>query len=773
MFFFGEKQRMRRSLEGRWLPNFLHRSAVIRWMIVLGSLAALIGLALFGGRMEPVDLTVGQRSPRTIVARVNFSYLDERATSEERDRKADAAPNVYRLSLDSFQRNLTRTEHLMDRVHQLKQGGRAAESKLKQIADIWNEGTEFPLEAVDVQTLLSIPDRRVFVERLKKLAVAKAEAGIVGDDQFSSPETTIAFGVRPDDFTRLRMARTVQLPTATQARQQLMEELAAAAPFPQSASKTVERIVTDLVAPNLQLDLRLSTRLQERQKRGVEPVYANGTKGGVLIDRGELVTEEKLAMLKAHENELERQFSSESRWHERLATALLVAVIVGLAALVLRFGPFPGQEWSNRENALLAAITILHFGLCRLALFLGEAGGLSPSLIPSILPVCFGPVMIAILLDHRRAHVAAFVCSFLLGVITQFSFAVMLAALVSSVIGIHFVTPLRRRSKIYEAGLMAGLTAAAVAVIFGGTLDVPFAVLGMQSCAAVLAGFVTSVLVSALLPLFEGIFKVTTDLRWLELSDLNHPLLKRMVMEAPGTYHHSLVVANLAERACEGIGANALQARVCSYFHDIGKLKKPEYFCENQVAGENPHDDLTPSMSALVIIAHVKDGVDMALEHRMARAIVRTIQQHHGTSQVAYFYRVARRQEEDARLGSRIMKTKESDVPRVDEETFRYPGPKPRTREIAVISLADALEGASRSMQKPTPQKIEALVAEIIEERARDGQLDDCPLSFSDLRVVADSFSKTLLSMMHARVSYPRDEPDIDQPAPFPSAADQ
>ncbi len=754
------------------MRNFLHRSVVIRWMIALASLGALISLALFGGKLEPIDLTVGQRSPRTIVAHVNFTYLDEYARSEEGKRKAGLAPNVFRLSMEPFQRGLTRTGHLMDRIHETV-GRTGHASRLKQAADIWNEGSQFSLTPAEIDTLGYIPDYKKFMENLSRFATKLAEGGIVGDDQFSNSDTVIAFGSRPEDLRQLRTSRIAQLPTATQARKQLMEQLTAVVSIPQVSAKTTERLVADLLTPNLQLDLVLGEKLQEKQRKGVDPIYRNVTKGNVLVGSGELVTEDKLGMLKAHENELERAFSTQSRWHQRIGTALLVTVIVGLALLILRFGAFGGQDGTNREYALLAVISILHFGLCRLAVYLADLGGMSPSLIPSILPVCFGPVLIAILLDQRRAHVAAFVSCFLLGLITQFSFAVMLASLVSSVVGIHFVTPLRRRSRIYEAGFLAGATAALVAVIFGFMLDVPMAVIGLQSGIAIGIGFVTSVLVSALMPIFESLFRVTTDLRWLELADLNHPLLRRMVMEAPGTYHHSLVVANLSERACEAICANALQARVCSYFHDIGKLNKPDYFCENQVVDENPHDDLTPNMSALVIIAHVKDGVDMALQYRMARPIIDAIQQHHGTSQVAYFYRLARRNEEDARLGSKIMKMNVSDVPRVDEESYRYPGPKPCTREIGIISLADALEGASRCMLKPTPQKIESLVAEIIEDRYRDGQLDECPLSFSDLKLVADSFAQTLLSMMHTRISYPKDETDVDQPAPLPSAAAQ
>ncbi len=771
MMFKHKEKRRRRTLEQRRVRNFLHRSVVVRWFIALASLAGLIGLAVVGINYEPVDLTVGQISPRTIVARVDFSYLDENATRQQRDLKSRLSPNVYRLSLDTFQRHFIRIQHLLARVAQLKREGKVSDTNLKEITDIWNEGVDIPLALAEVKTLIPISDRKVFLENLKRWSSELVEKGIVGDDQFSNSETTMAWALRPETFANLKSSHAGQFLTVSQARQRLMEELMDFFHLLKATSKAMERVVTPLVAPNLQLDLVLSEKLQERDRKNVNPIYRSVTKGKVLIERGERVTVDKLVMLKEHEAQAEREFSVQSRWRQRISTLLLVVMIFGVAVLVLEFQPHSPPVSSNREYALLATIVILHFGICRLAIYAGDIFvGLSPSFIPAILPACFGSMLIGILLDRRRAHITAFVSSFLLGVVTQFSFAVVLTSLVSSLVGINLLSPLRRRARIYEAGLMAGVTAATVMVVFGFMSEVPWRVMGWQGMIAVGAGLAASFLINSLLPLFESLFKVTTDLRWLELSDLNHPLLRRMVLEAPGTYHHSLVVANLVEHACEAIGAHALQARVCSYFHDIGKLNKPEYFCENQIGDENPHNDIAPNMSALIIIAHVKDGVDMAIEYQLTRPILDTIQQHHGTSQVSYFYRLAKRKQEDAKLGSKIMHIHASDVPRVEEETYRYPGPKPKTREIGVISLADALEGASRCMVRPTPQKIESLVTEIIEERYRDGQLDDCPLSIQDLKQVMDSFSKTMLSMMHARVVYPKDETFINQSAPIASA---
>ncbi len=236
-----------------------------------------------------------------------------------------------------------------------------------------------------------------------------------------------------------------------------------------------------------------------------------------------------------------------------------------------------------------------------------------------------------------------------------------------------------------------------------------------------------------------------------------------MTIEAPGTYHHSLVVANLAESAAEAVGANATLCRVCAYFHDIGKLHKPEYFIENIGDGENPHDDLTPTMSALIVIAHVKDGVDLALKHKLNREIIAVIREHHGTSLVQYFYHRALKQKEDFEALVREGQERSEDVPDVDREGFRYPGPRPQTRESAIISLADAVESASRCLQKPTPQKIEQLIEELTRGRLREGQFDECPLTLQDLATIKASFYSTLRSMMHNRISYPKAEGGVER----------
>jgi hypothetical protein len=251
-----------------------------------------------------------------------------------------------------------------------------------------------------------------------------------------------------------------------------------------------------------------------------------------------------------------------------------------------------------------------------------------------------------------------------------------------------------------------------------------------------------AVVVSAILPLLESIFKCTTDIKLLELASLNHPLLRQLVVHAPGTYHHSMLVGTLAESAAEAIGGNALIARVGSYYHDIGKMLTPEYFVENQMGRENKHDRLSPSMSALIITAHVKDGIKLAKEYKLPQRIMDIIPQHHGTNLITYFYNKAKELEDPT-------------VQQVQEADYRYPGPKPQTREAAIVMLADKAEASSRVLIEATPQRIKSLVQRVVNSVFMDGQLDECDLTLRDLQQINDAFVRTLIAIYHHRIEYP------------------
>jgi putative nucleotidyltransferase with HDIG domain len=284
-----------------------------------------------------------------------------------------------------------------------------------------------------------------------------------------------------------------------------------------------------------------------------------------------------------------------------------------------------------------------------------------------------------------------------------------------------------------------------------------------DALAGLAGGLAVSMVVGLLLPIFEHLFSVVTDIRLLELSNQNLPLLRTLALEAPGTYQHSLMLGHLAEAAAEAIGADSLLARVSGYYHDIGKTKMPDYFIENQPKGYNRHDRLEPSMSALIIAAHVKEGAEMANKARMPEPIVTAIREHHGTKLIRYFYQKA--------------VTKAAGGPTAVSETdYRYPGPKPSTRILGILMIADAVEAASRTLMEPTPAKIRAMVQTIVDDCLRDGQFDDCDLTMRDLAIISDSLVHTVSTVFHHRIDYPgfdfnRERAKRRTPEPAPEAA--
>jgi len=321
--------------------------------------------------------------------------------------------------------------------------------------------------------------------------------------------------------------------------------------------------------------------------------------------------------------------------------------------------------------------------------------------------------------------------------------------LISSIAAAYAIAHVDRRSAILRAGVIVGTVNALVVLaiklitvmsVMTDVLNTPHVLITMGL--GFLGGILSSIFVMVLAPIAEMIFNYVTDIKLLELGNLNHPLLREMIVKAPGTYHHSQLVAVLAEAAAAEIGANPLLARVGSYFHDIGKMRKPSYFIENQQGGDNRHDKLAPSMSALIISSHVKDGLELAREHKLPQKIADFIPQHQGTKLISYFYNKA------------VELNPNKDVP-VDEKKYRYPGPRPQTREAGIILLADGVEAAVRSIPEKTPQKIEAMVQKIINKNFSEAQLDECEMTLKNLHVIADTFTRVLIGIYHQRIEYP------------------
>lgn len=441
---------------------------------------------------------------------------------------------------------------------------------------------------------------------------------------------------------------------------------------------------------------------------------------------------------------------------------VFIAAVFLTAILHWAFG-FPDHLRTNGTALLMLSALGLHLALVGAVLSYAHHRNWTPDYAVFLLPHALAPMILCMLAGRRLGFFGALYAAILGAplVPSPSVLSFIAAAMAIGFFGVFITRKVRRRSRLLTSGVYLGIFATGMMIFFG---QMPMAMTkgreALTMAAPLFCGILSVMVAGAVLPAFESLFHRTTAISWLELGDLNHPLMKRLSMEAPGTYHHSLVVANLAEAAAESIGANATMCRVCSYFHDIGKLTKPEYFIENMDPENNPHDDLTARMSALVLIAHVKDGVDIAIKHGLNSAIIDVIEQHHGNSLVYYFYRRAIEQKKEALKLVEEDKARQDDVPDVSEDGFRYPGPRPQFKESAIISLADAVESASRTLAKPTPNRVEQLVDDIVRNRLLDHQLDECDLTLAELNEVKASFVKTLMSMMHSRIKYPKETQD-------------
>ncbi len=358
------------------------------------------------------------------------------------------------------------------------------------------------------------------------------------------------------------------------------------------------------------------------------------------------------------------------------------------------------------------------------------------------IPIAVGSMLATLLFDIHIGIVCSFIMSVFGGILIGGEPLFFIYSFVGSIIAAFSVTRCTERSALLKAGLFIAVANMATVAFIDLYRHSLFTHTGIDNIiAGGIGGFLTAILVSGILPLLESLFKVVTDISLLEYSDLNRPVLKTLMVSAPGTYHHSVIIGSLAEAGAEAVGVNPLLARVAAYYHDIGKIRKPEYFIENQAKGENRHDRLTPSMSSLIIASHVKDGVELAREYKLPPQIVEIIQQHHGTALMTYFYEKARETEGTPAL--------------VREEDYRYPGPKPQTRVAAIVMLADAVEAASRVLENPTPQRIAALVDKIVNRIFEDGQLNDCELTLKDLTAMTKRFNLLLAGIYHHRIDYP------------------
>ncbi len=359
-----------------------------------------------------------------------------------------------------------------------------------------------------------------------------------------------------------------------------------------------------------------------------------------------------------------------------------------------------------------------------------------------IIPIFFYGIILRIVIFSEVAVLFSMVFAIALGLAFDNSITVLLYAFLGNVLASYFSGKCENRNTILKAGLYTSFVMSFFILLLDSLSGQSFSNLPIKVAFIILNGIASSFIALGLLPVIEHLFDYTTDIKLLELANFENPLMEEMMVNAPGTYHHSIIVGNLSKAAAESIGAHPILARVSAYYHDIGKLKMPHYFIENRTDIEDPHKDLTPSMSALIILNHVKEGVELADRYKLGKKITEVIQQHHGKSLVSYFYSKAK-ELEDPKLHT------------IKEQDFRYAGPKPQTKETGIIMLADAVEAASRLLEDPTPKRIESHVQGIIENIFLDGQLDESELTLKDLNAIQKSFIAILLGIFHHRIEYP------------------
>ncbi|HHY72972.1 MAG TPA: HD family phosphohydrolase [Bacillus bacterium] len=497
--------------------------------------------------------------------------------------------------------------------------------------------------------------------------------------------------------------------------------------LPENIKSVMVAIAQYAIIPNYVYDIKGTEAKRQAAMDKVNPVKIRA--GQVLVKEGQVIDREMFKQL-ALVGLLEEQVNP----NIFIGLALFVFLLTSIVAYYVK-------DVGSKERimyVLIFALTILlmkGISLFRLEVEIGY-----------IFPAAMATMLIKVLLKEKLAVISSIVFSicgsiiFNVEMLGKFNFSLGVYFLISGIAGIIFISERHYRSKILKAGLYVSVInmVAITGLFMIRNGHVTSLEIGTYLLFAFLSGFISAVLTLGLMPVFEAWFGLLSMIKLIELSSPNHPLLRKILLETPGTYHHSIMVANLSEAACETIGANGFLARVGAYYHDIGKTKRPHFYIENQMNIENPHDTISPQLSKTIITAHPYDGAELLREYKIPKEIIDIAEQHHGTTLLKYFYFKAKEQSDD-----------------IIESDFRYPGPKAQSKEAVIVGLADSVEAAVRSLSNPTPQKIENLVRSILTDRLQDGQFDECDITLKELDLAAKSICETLKGVFHSRIEYP------------------
>jgi putative nucleotidyltransferase with HDIG domain len=759
------------------MGEFLERNRVVAALIFVVTVAAIVAISSAGLTTLDAPLQLNQVATARVTAQASFTFESAERTNAAREQVRDRIPPVYRIDTEPLRRFEGAVRALQAQLSAFEAAHPAgaapvlnARQEYAAIAEAFNAHGPYHATPEDIAAVLATGDAQtraaLFANGLASLRASYAQG--VADSSFggTSPGTALAVQVaRPDGAATDRSVQTLEHALT------VLRVSLAAGPGSRPADQALFRIFRFGLAPNLVFDRAATEARQAAASRAVKPVLVKVVRGQTLVEPGDRVTPEVLETLVAHRLHLRVHGDTAMSEGLTLFGRVLLVLAMVLASLIYIRIEDPETLRSNTRCALLALVVIANLALVRANYSLGGAefflrDGSWASTLPYVAPTALAPLIVAILIDAGSGIFMALFVSIFTGVIYGNRLDLLVLTFLASLVAIFFGREARRRGSLVRAAGMGGLTVAAFAALIGIADQTPLDTLLRQMIAGLATGLLTGIAVVGLLPVLESLFKRTTDITLLELTDYNHPLLRRMQLEAPGTYHHSLVVAQLSENAANAIGANPLLARVCALFHDVGKTPHPQFFGENNFNRPNPHDALAPAESARIIKQHVPDGVELAQRHRLPRAVIDVIRQHHGTTLVRYFFDRAR--QNSPTPFTRPPSTRRPPEPTaVDpagantappEEVFRYDGPRPQFRESAIISLADGVEAATRSLRQVNADDLQQTINRIVGDRIAEHQLDDSPLTFEEIARVKNSFQFTLLNMLHSRVAYPGGE---------------
>ncbi|MEM0967347.1 MAG: HDIG domain-containing metalloprotein [Verrucomicrobiota bacterium] len=737
------------------------RSAFFWFTGFLGFTALIVLIAFAGLTQSDPRIALDQIAQDRIVADFSFAYESDLLTERKVASARERIPPFYEVDIEPFE-EFSRTLNALEfdfAAFEENLRGLEPENREEAITAFVAEFIQTrDIELPIVETVAFLDEtfpsqrNRLLQEAIDDLGAIYRNGIIDADDpNFSGVGSfnIIPLQTGEDEITMVEIQRTYD------AKVSLRNELANLETT-ESIFNELYEILTTGVTPNLKFNAEKTRERRDQAAQGVSPVFREVIEGSTIIEPGVPVTAlayEKLVNYRQEEGaRASNQFFFDPTFQQRTLLALMILLV---AVMVVQLG-FPRLANDPRRLSTIALLILVNVLICRFVIYLGNSDFFGGDhriigVLPYAAPVLFGPLTAGILLGPMLGALTGFVVSGVFAVMLGEAAFLFLSSIVSCLFGIFLCHNIRLRTNVVRACFLAGVALSAFIILYGALLGSDISQIGRQIAAALISASVTGVVILGFLPLLEKLFNYTTDITLLEYTDFNHPLLRRMQIEAPGSYHHSLMVASLSENAAAEIGANPLACRACSLFHDIGKMVKPEYFTENQQNGRNLLIEQKPSMSAVIIKRHVKEGVEMAKKHKLPKIFIDIIKQHHGTSLIQYFYQEAinRREKSQIPLFSDIS------AETVEENTYRYDGPKPDFVESAIIHFADSIEAASRSLKKVNAQSIEELLDNVFQSRIEDGQLDECPLTLQQIAVIKQSFTRTLLNSLHTRIAYP------------------